>query len=53
MNLKQKMLSVIAAHPRAITFGLGLAIATALAIGLGSVDTHQAFAWNFNNQQNW
>jgi hypothetical protein len=44
MNLKGSVLNIIAEHPRAITYGIGLAIAAIVGIGLGTTDGHQASA---------
>jgi hypothetical protein len=55
MSLKQRMLNVITAHPRLVTFGISVGIVTALAIGLaavtGSVD-HQAYAVYISQNNN-
>ncbi|MDQ3903566.1 MAG: hypothetical protein M3247_08000 [Thermoproteota archaeon] len=59
-NIKQRMLNAIAAHPRIVTYGIGLAIATVVGIGLASLTggtglDHLAYATKstFNNQQNF
>jgi hypothetical protein len=48
MNLKQKLINAVSAHPRLVTFGISFGIATALAIGLtvatGSGGDHLAYA---------
>ncbi len=45
MNLKQKMINVVSAHPKIVTLGIGFAIAAAIGIGLGAVAApEQAFA---------
>jgi hypothetical protein len=44
MSLKQKMLNVITQHPKIVTLGIGLVIATMVGIGMGAVDNHMAYA---------
>ncbi len=57
MSLKQRMLNVVAAHPRLVTFGISFGIATALAIGLAFATTgfsggdHMAYAQSIENNQ--
>ena len=45
-SLKQRMLNVIAAHPKVLTFGIGLAITVAIGIAIGMSDqSHTAYAY--------
>jgi uncharacterized membrane protein len=42
--LKEKLLSSITAHPKLVTFGIGLAITFVVGTAIGLVDHNQAFA---------
>ena len=50
MSLKSKIMNTIAAHPKLVTFGIGLAISFAFGTTIGMLDHNQAFA--VNNQTN-
>jgi hypothetical protein len=43
-SLKEKVSSSITAHPRLVTFGIGLAITFVIGTAIGMVDHQQAFA---------
>jgi len=44
MSLKQKLLNTVSAHPKLVTFGLGLAITFAVGAAIGMLDVHSAAA---------
>jgi len=44
MSFKDKIMNVIAAHPKLVTFGIGLAITFAIGTAIGMVETQQAHA---------
>lgn len=45
MNLKQKVLNALTAHPKLVTFGIGLTITFAVGLATGLIEgPHQAFA---------
>ena len=45
-SLKQRMLNVVAAHPKVLTFGIGLAITVAIGIAIGMSDqSHTAYVY--------
>jgi hypothetical protein len=49
MSIKQKLLNVIAARPKIVAAGIGIAISAVVALALSAVDNggfsiHQAFA---------
>ena len=46
MSLKSKIMNTIAAHPKLVTFGIGLAISFAFGTTIGMLDHNQAFAVN-------
>ena len=46
MSLKTKIVNVVAAHPKLVTLGIGLAITFVIGTTIGMVD-HQAFASRF------
>ena len=45
-SLETKIINAIAAHPKLVTFGIGLAITFVIVIAIGMVDLghHSAFA---------
>jgi uncharacterized membrane protein len=51
MSLKTKIMNTLTAHPKLVTFSIGLAITFVIGAAIGMVD-HQAFAHsaNQNNQ---
>jgi len=44
MNIKNRLLNAITAHPKLVTFGIGLAITFSIGIAIGMLDHNQAFA---------
>jgi hypothetical protein len=44
MSLKTKIMNIITAHPKLVTFGIGLAITFVVGTAIGMVDHQQAFA---------
>jgi hypothetical protein len=45
MSIKHKILNAISAHPKLVTFGIGLAAIMAIGAAIGMVDNHHlAFA---------
>jgi hypothetical protein len=44
MSLKDKIVNIITAHPKLVTFGIGLAITFVIGTAIGMVDHNQAFA---------
>jgi hypothetical protein len=44
MSVKHKILNAISAHPKLVTFGIGLAITMAVGTAIGMVD-HQQLAF--------
>ena len=46
MSFKDKIMNIIIAHPKLVTFGIGLAITFVIGTTMGMVD-HQAFASRF------
>ena len=53
MSLKTKIMNVVTAHPKLVTFGIGLAVTFVVGAILGAVSPEQVFAKgnHFNNQQ--
>jgi hypothetical protein len=49
MNLKQKLANVIAAHPKLVTFGVGLAVTVAIGTVIGISESPMAYALNDGN----
>jgi hypothetical protein len=49
MSLKGKIMNIITAHPKLVTFGFGLAITFVIGTAIGMVDHNQAFAANGHN----
>ena len=45
---KQKLLNAISAHPKLVTFGIGLVITMAIGTAIGMLDPHQVLAYNTN-----
>jgi hypothetical protein len=52
MSLKDKILNMITAHPKLVTFGIGLAITFVIGAVIGMLDHNQAFAISVQNQSN-
>ena len=46
MSFKDKIMNIIIAHPKPVTFSIGLAITFVIGTTMGMVD-HQAFASRF------
>jgi len=44
MSLKTKIMNVVTAHPKLVTFGVGLAVTFVVGTAIGMVDHNQAFA---------
>jgi hypothetical protein len=44
MGLKQRLVNVIATHPRLAMLGIGFAIATMVSFGLGTFGTEEVVA---------
>ena len=44
MSIKDKIMNAISAHPKLVTFGIGLAITMAIGTAIGMVDVQQAHA---------
>jgi hypothetical protein len=44
MSLKTKIMNAITAHPKLVTFGIGLAITFVIGTAIGMVDHNLAFA---------
>jgi len=51
MSIKDKLMNIVTAHPKLVTFGIGLAITFAIGTAIGMMDYNQAFA-NTNNGGN-
>jgi hypothetical protein len=52
-DLKNKIVNIIASHPRFVTFGIGLAITFVVGAAIGMIDHHNlAYATNTNNGGN-
>jgi hypothetical protein len=49
MSFKDKIMNVITAHPKLVTFGIGLGITFVIGTAIGMVDHNQAFAYNNGN----
>ncbi len=51
MNIKNKIVNAITAHPRLVTLGIGLAVTFVIGTAMGLVDHSLAFAsaLNFGN----
>ena len=49
MSLKDKIMNVFTAHPKLVTFGIGLAITFVVGTAIGMVDHNQAFGVLNNN----
>lgn len=53
MSIKQKLLNIAAAHPKLVTFGIGLGITMAITTTLGMLDnTPLAFATHHSGVHN-
>ena len=46
MSLKDKIMNIISAHPKFVTFGIGLAITFVVGTAIGMLNHNQAFAHN-------
>jgi|tagenome__1003787_1003787.scaffolds.fasta_scaffold20976446_1 hypothetical protein len=44
MNIKNKIINAITAHPKLVMFGIGLAVTFVVETVIGIVDHNQAFA---------
>jgi hypothetical protein len=44
MSFKDKIVNIVTAHPKLVTFGIGLAITFVIGAAIGMVDHNQAFA---------
>jgi hypothetical protein len=44
MSLKSKIMNTVTAHPKLVTFGIGLAITFVIGTAIGMVDHLQVFA---------
>jgi hypothetical protein len=44
MSFKDKIINAITAHPKLVTFGIGLPITFVIGTAIGMVDHNQAFA---------
>ncbi len=44
MGIKSKMVNIVTAHPKLVTFGIGLAITFVVGKAIGMVDTQQVHA---------
>jgi hypothetical protein len=49
MSIKDKIMNTISAHPKLVTFGIGLAITFVIGTAIGMVDHNQAFASGSHN----
>jgi len=49
MSLKDKIMNIVTAHPKIVTFGIGLVITFVIGATIGMVDHHQVFAINQQN----
>jgi hypothetical protein len=52
MSFKDKVMNIVMARPKLVTFGIGLAITFAIGIAIGMVDHNQAFATTQTNTNN-
>jgi hypothetical protein len=50
MSLKDKILNAISAHPKLVTFGIGLAITFVVGTAIGMVDHPQMVAASSGHQ---
>jgi hypothetical protein len=44
MSIKQKVMNIVAAHPKLVTLGIGLAVTFGIAMIVGIAETQQAHA---------
>ncbi len=44
MSFKDKIMNIVTAHPRLVTFGIGLAITFVIGTAIGMIDHQQVFA---------
>jgi hypothetical protein len=44
MSTKQKLINIVAAQPRLVTFGIGLAVSFGIAVMIGISEAQQAHA---------
>jgi uncharacterized membrane protein len=49
MSLKDKIMNTITAHPKLVTFGIGLVITFVIGTAIGMVEHNQAFGFLNNN----
>jgi hypothetical protein len=52
MSLKDKIMNMVVAHPKLITFGIGLAVTFVIGTAIGMVDHNQVFAVTQTNTNN-
>jgi uncharacterized membrane protein len=52
MSLKAKIMNIVTAHPKLVTFGIGLAITFVIGTAIGLVDHNQVFAATATNTNN-
>jgi hypothetical protein len=45
MSIKTKIMNIITAHPKLVTFGIGLAIAFVIGTAIGMVDANHQLAF--------
>ena len=50
MSLKVKIMNMITAHPKLVTFGIGLAITFVVGTAIGLVDHNLVFAQSINQK---
>jgi hypothetical protein len=44
MSFKDKIMNLLSAHPKLVTFGIGLAVTFVVGIAIGMLDHQQAYA---------
>ena len=44
MSFKYKIMNIVTAHPKLVTFGIGFAITFVVGTMIGQADIHQSFA---------
>ncbi len=49
MSLKDKIMNVFTAHPKSITFGIGLVVTFVIGTAIGMVEHNQVFGFLNNN----
>ena len=50
MSIKQKLLNAISAHPKLVTFDIGLVITLAVGTAIGMLDNHNLAFAGLNSQ---